>query len=204
MTKETDTEEIILQSARRVFERKGLVGSRMQEIADEAGINKALLHYYYRSKDKLFEAVFRQTIREHFPVLTRIINGDLPLIEKIKALVPAYISVIQQNEFIPAFIMQELNRNPENLIKIIMENEDHPEPLLFFKDVEKAIQAGEIRPIDPAELLVNILALCIFPFLMKPMVSAFNYFPDDVIEQRLDIRKETVVNFILNSIKPVL
>ena len=81
--KDSNTEQIILKAARKVFTHKGFDGARMQEIADEAGINKALLHYYFRSKDKLFEAIFKEVITTFFPRIISVLTSDLSLFEKI-------------------------------------------------------------------------------------------------------------------------
>src|SRR5574339_606892 len=116
--KNTDTsEEKILAAARKVFMEKGMAGARMQDIADEDGINKALLHYYFRSKDKLFETIFAETSSRFIPRMTEILNADTPLFEKINTFCEAYISQIQQNPYMPLFLMNEANKHPDSFLQ---------------------------------------------------------------------------------------
>ncbi|MFK5974290.1 MAG: TetR/AcrR family transcriptional regulator, partial [Flavobacteriaceae bacterium] len=118
MVKDTNTENRILTAAKNVFQRKGMDGSRMQEIANEAGINKAMLHYYYRSKQLLFEAVFKNAFSLLAPQLNAILNDDSSIEEKIKNFTHNYITFILKHPYLPNFIIQELNRNPEFIEKI--------------------------------------------------------------------------------------
>src|SRR5262245_18627739 len=139
MKKDQSTEEKILNAARKVFRKKGMTGARMQEISDEAGINKALLHYYFRSKEKLFERVLHETLEEALPLLGKILNEDIPLFEKIERYVHAHISIISKNEYLPAFVIQELNRDPQKLLKFTKGLENKPNPLIFFQQIEREI-----------------------------------------------------------------
>ena len=107
------TEQKIFDAAHEVFTQKGMDGAKMQEIADRAGINKALLHYYYRTKEKLYEAVVRVIISKALPAIWHVIESDLPLEEKIKRFIETYIGIISRNPFIPLFIISEINKHPE-------------------------------------------------------------------------------------------
>ncbi len=116
------TDQIILEAARKVFQRSGLGGSRMQEIADEAGINKASLHYYYRSKEKLFQTVFRQDFQKFkIPLVSILRDPALTLEERIRSFVGSYIKTLSENPGLPLFIMQELSSNPDRLISLVEE-----------------------------------------------------------------------------------
>ncbi len=103
-TKDTSTESGILNAAKRIFQQKGMDGARMQEIADEAGINKALLHYYYRSKQLLFEAVFKSAFLLLAPQLNKVLNDDSSLFDKIKNFTNNYISFVIKHPYLPNFI----------------------------------------------------------------------------------------------------
>src|SRR5436190_24232698 len=105
---ETNTEELIKNTAREVFMQKGLDGARMQDIADKAGINKALLHYYFRSKDKLFEMIFMEEARKFMPRVATIMLSELTLFEKIEKFVGQYIDTLSQNPLLPIFILNEI------------------------------------------------------------------------------------------------
>ncbi len=117
-TKDINTEYHILEAAKKVFQSKGMDGARMQEIADEAKINKAMLHYYYRSKQLLFEAVFINAFELLAPQLNAILNDDSSIEKKVRNFTSNYISFIIKHPYLPSFIIQELNRNPEFILKL--------------------------------------------------------------------------------------
>ena len=118
MDKIENTEEKILEAAKQVFQIKGLAGARMQEIADVAGINKALLHYYFRTKEKLFTVIFRFALKELQPQVIGILNSDLSLEDKIRAFVEKYLNIIKKNPSLPQFVINQLNQNPDSFDKI--------------------------------------------------------------------------------------
>ena len=106
-----------LSAAREVFLQKGFAGARMQDIADEAGINKALLHYYFRSKEKLFETIFREAFEKLIPHITEVFSSDLPFYDKIRAFTDAYITMAIENPFIPLFVLNAMHSDPEGFQK---------------------------------------------------------------------------------------
>lgn len=199
-TKDTNTEENILNAAKRVFHEKGMDGARMQEIANEAGINKALLHYYYRSKQLLFEAVFKNAFMLLAPQLNKVLNSDDTLNEKIKNFTKNYISFTIKHPYLPNFIINELNRNPEFVQKLISEKH-FPTISKFKQQVEENIENGNIRPIKPEHLFINILALNIFPFIASPLLKGFLSINNENYKQLLEERTTEVSNFIINAIK---
>ena len=111
-SKDQNTEQVILGAAVEIFQSKGFAATRMQEIADKAGINKALLHYYFRNKQLLFEAVFKSALGQLAPEISKIFNADLTISEKVSRFVAHYIPFVSRNRFLPVFIIQELNNNP--------------------------------------------------------------------------------------------
>ena len=115
-TENTETE--ILIAAKEIFQQKGMAGARMQEIADKAKINKALLHYYYRSKQLLFEAVFKSAFSLLAPQLNKVLNDDSDLFEKIRKFTENYVSFVIKHPYLPNFVIQELNKNPEFVQKL--------------------------------------------------------------------------------------
>ncbi|MGZ5302860.1 MAG: TetR/AcrR family transcriptional regulator [Bacteroidia bacterium] len=201
MVKEQNTEKIILDASREIFHTKGMAGARMQEIADKAGINKALLHYYYRSKDKLFEAILVDTIQRFFPTVRALWESDFPLFQKIENFVHGYIDLLKQNSFMPSFILQELNLNPD-FLKTMMEKQIITlNPMKFFQQIEDEVQRGIIVPIAPMQLITNMLALSIFPFMAKPMITGFLHMHNDDFNMLMEMRKKDVTEFIINSIR---
>ena len=198
--KEETTEQQILDAAKNVFQSKGMDGARMQEIADEAGINKAMLHYYYRSKQLLFEAVFKQVFSLLAPQLNAILNDDSSIEDKIRNFTSNYTSFMMKHPYLPHFIIQELKRNDDFILKL-KENTGFPTLEKFKVKVESEISKGVLKPINADQLFVNIIALNIFPFLGKPLIKAITDKDEKDYKEFVESRKTEVANFIINSIK---
>jgi AcrR family transcriptional regulator len=194
------TEQQIMEAAKAVFQAKGMAGARMQEIADQAGINKAMLHYYYRSKEILFEAVFKSAFSLLAPQLNAILNDDSSIEDKIKNFTFNYISFMMKHPYLPNFIIQELNRNEDFILKL-KENTGFPTLEKFKLKVDEEIKRGNLNPIKADHLFVNIIALSIFPFLGKPLIKALTEKDDLAFNEFIESRKTEVANFIINSIK---
>jgi len=182
------------------FIEKGRAGARMQQIADNAGINKSLLHYYYRSKDKLFEMVFITAFKFVIPKISNIVNGDYTLEEKITKFVSEYISFIDKRPNIPVFIMHELGSGGQRLRTVIDTfNIDFSGLESQLKD---EIEKGNIRPIKVEELVINTISLCIFPIVAKPIITSLIFSGnDEEYKNMMELRKTQVSEFIINSIK---
>jgi len=197
--KKDNTEQKILDAAQNVFMKKGMDGSRMQEIADEAGINKALLHYYFRTKQKLFEAIFKQLIKKAFPSIKELIFSTIPIEEKIGIFVDKYLDLLIKNPYLPMFILKEINRDPQFLASVIKGQGANPDEVL--KVFEKEMEKGTIRRMDPRHLFINILGLSIFPVAARPLMTEI-FFDGNKGDYKkfLRERKDTVKEFILNSI----
>jgi len=197
--KKDSTEEKILEAAKNVFIAKGMDGARMQEIADEAGINKALLHYYFRSKERLFEAIFGEIIKYAFPKITSIINSDEPIVNKIGQIVDAYIALLIKHPFIPAFILKEINRDPSGLFKLIAKYGIKTN-YVWDKLVE-AMDRGEIVRMDPRHLVVNIVSMCVFPFAARPVLNYLIFREDkEALELFYTERAAVIKQFVINAI----
>lgn len=193
------TEKKILDAAKKVFIRKGMYGARMQEIADEAGINKALLHYYFRSKNKLFEAIFQETFREFVPRAFSILKAEMPFEEKIEKFVSNYIDVVSENPFMPIFIINEINQKPERLSDIA--NMMSAIKAEISTDLNEKVESGEYRAIDPVQLFSSLISMTVFPFLAKPIIQgAFSYSDEEFAHFLLE-RKKLIPDMILNYLK---
>jgi AcrR family transcriptional regulator len=197
---EKKTEEKIIEAAEKVFIEKGLAGARMQEIADEAGINKALLHYYYRSKDKLFEMVFKLAFKAMAPNLMKAFIGSENLFVKIERFIHTYLGIIEKNPHLPGFILNELSINPQRLeATLSLMNLDF-QPI--YEGIEAEVEKKTIRAIEPKELIINILALCIFPIIAKPMAKGILYKgSEQEYQNMLKKRGDEVTQFVFSAIK---
>lgn len=205
MEESLSTEQKILQAASQVFIQKGYDGTRMSDIATAAGINKALLHYYFRSKENLFEKIFFQYSNKIIPNLDALIeNTALNVFEKIEKFVTIYIDFLIENPNIPIFIFSEIHKNPAILINRIrdpqspikMPNIHH----LVWQFAEEAAK-GKIKMINPFHLLVNIVSMCIFPFIGRPMMQTVLNMTDDDFKGFMQSRKQEITRFIIDAIK---
>ncbi len=197
---ELSTEKVILEAAKKVFLDKGFDGARMQQIADEAGINKALLHYYFRSKDKLFDAIFEGAFMQFLPNISQVMVSDIPFAEKIRAIVGHYIDMLLENPYLPVFVIRELQRTPEKIIALIKKTGINPESANQM--VQKEVADGKIIPISFTHLIVNLIGLCIFPFIGRPIIEGFMFNSDkDAYHKFIMERKTLVADFIINALQ---
>lgn len=202
MVKDKCTEQQIFDAARKVFLKKGLDGARMQEIADEAGINKALLHYYFRSKEKLFEGIFNEAFGKISQGIQELVHVEMSVLEKLEGLVNIYIDTLSENRYLPIFVLGEMQHHPEKFEKIISTHiVEHLKK--FLVQVEDEIKSGKIKPVNPAHLLVNVLSMVIFPFAAYPLVSII-YSKQMNVDggQFFRERKKELYEFIENALDP--
>ena len=200
-TRDQSTEEKILSAARKVFLNKGMDGARMQDIADEAGINKAMLHYYFRSKEKLFETIFNQVAAEFLPAIFEILQSEKPLFQKIDLFCSAYIQQEIKTPYVPMFIINEINRDPKALLKRIFKTKQPPFQKVI-NQVNEEIKKGTIKPVEPIQLLLNTVSLCVFPFLARPMIQTITGMDLKKFNQMMNERSKTVSKMIIDSLQP--
>jgi len=198
---DVSTEEKILTAAREVFFQKGFSGARMQDIADEAGINKALLHYYFRSKEKLFETIFREAFEKLIPQIVIAFSSELLFFDKIRAFCQAYVTMAVDNPFIPIFILNEMHTNPEGFQKTFGDIPRKVPHTLLKTVIKKAVDDGLIKPIDPSQLIMNMLSLCMFPTISRPMFQLVMNMSDAQFKKMNELRKTEVADFIIQAIK---
>lgn len=195
------TEKLILEAAKRVFHERGLAGARMQQIADEAGINKALLHYYFRNKEQLFKAVFTDAFARLIPQINEIFDSDEPLFDKIRSFADRYTAILMENHYLPGFIIQELNSNP-NFAAEYLTPERKPNPQKLFSQIRQEVEAGRIRPVEPQQFVISLLGLCLFPFIAAEMIRHVTGMSKEQYMLFLAERKKHIPEFVINAIKP--
>lgn len=192
-------EEKIRHAARSVFQSKGLHGARMQDIADKAGINKALLHYYFRSKEQLFEAVFREAFQQLFSNF-EIISSNLPFAEKIEKFVQGYIDILLLHPFLPGFVIHEINQDPARFEQVFLP----AGATAKFKNV-LSIMGTELKKngyagVDARQFMVNIISLCIFPFVAKPMICKIMGIKEQEFKKFIANRKKLIPSLVIQSL----
>lgn len=199
MDKSQNTEDKIVEAAKVVFIQKGMDGARMQEIATEAGINKALLHYYFRTKAKLFEKIFSLVFKDIFEVLEMAVMKELSFEQFLEQFITEYIGLLKKKPYIPQFVIHEINRNPERIIEHMKNTRFDKQEL--FNLIEQAAEEKLIRPIPPVHLITNILSLCVFPFVAKPIITGFALDGDkEKYKTYINERPEQVVAFVKQAI----
>jgi AcrR family transcriptional regulator len=148
-----DTERRILDAARVVFVRRGTAGARMQEIAEEAGVNQALLHYYFRTKERLAATVFREAAARLLPAALGVFSSDMPLEEKVERFVHIYIDTVRETPFIPGYMLSELHHHPERLTAMLDAAGVKPAPIAdamrkkLSLQIEERVRQKKMRPI---------------------------------------------------------
>jgi TetR/AcrR family transcriptional regulator len=199
--KDLNAEENILAAAKKVFVRKGMSGARMQDIADEAGINKALVHYYFRNKEKLFEVIFRDAAQQLFPRINIIFDAELPLFEKLERFAEEYITVIIENPYLPLFVLNEINQDPHRFLQKMWSGKTRPNPTKFLEQIEREVKRGTIKRISPIQLLMNLLSMCVFPFVAQPMFQVNLGIDEMQFRAIMEQRKKEIPRFIIDSIR---
>ena len=197
------TEEKIFKAATAVFEEKGFAAARMQEIADKAGINKALLHYYFHSKDQLFKAVFQPLMKKMFEKILSVFMMEISFEEKIRLYYNEHINIISKTPRLPLFLMNEISHNP-GLVKGITETLRYNQVSdIIFKMHSKELEEYGITRNDLPQLIISIVSLAIFPFAARDVImiimsqigehKSFNAFMRD--------RKEFAADFVITALK---
>lgn len=167
---DASTEEKIMEAAKAVFMKYGLYGARMQDIADTAGINKALLHYYFRNKEKLFDKVFDNALERFFRQMD-VFDNDMPLKQRIFMYVDNMIDFYAEYPQMSMFILKEMGNNPEMCRQKIMAAKKNKQ-IRFISLIEEAIKKGEIgKNFDTTMFMINLQSLCSYPFLASPMLK---------------------------------
>ena len=201
MAKDKVTEEKIFEAARKVFQQRGFSGARMQEIADEAGINKSMLHYYFRSKDKLFHEVFQVGVKNVLPSLIAIIEKELSLFEKTQEVAAYYTNMLRENPDLPMFVLYEMHQHPERFKEFIGSIQPII-PQTFLNQVHQAVENGELRPITPQNFLINLLSWCMFPVIAKNMISSVLGLDENQYRNLVDERELLIPDMLFNGLLP--
>ena len=194
------TEEKIFEAATIVFEEEGLSGARMQSIADRAGINKALLHYYFRTKDHLFEAVFTKLAKKMFMKFNPMFENNLSMEEKIRFFFKEHISFMQQNPKLPGFILNEINHNPQRIQKLIKNIEFKNLWLKIMEQHKDELYKYNITEETLPQIMTTIASLSVFPFAAKGILEVIFENMGVDFDKFIELRKNFAADFIIKAI----
>ncbi len=181
----------IKEAARKVFTQKGYAATRTRDIAEEAGMNLALLNYYYRSKEKLFELVMLESIKEFFLGLTGILNDpDTDLGEKLELLADSYISMLIREPNFPLFMLSELQAHPDKLIELTG-TKDFMNKSVFFQQMAAHLKKNKMN-FSPMHVVMNMIGITVFPFIGKPMIKLMSGMKDKEFLQLMEERRKLI------------
>lgn len=202
MEADYNTEQKIKEAAREIFVQKGFAGARMQDIADKAGINKALLHYYFRNKEKLFEVIFEESIAQVIPQINQILRSEEPVTQKIEAIASTYITNLLKHPHLPLFIMHEVSQNPERFADKLTKITELPDVMLLVKQMQAEVAQGKLKPVDPIHLIGHLISLCVFPFMARPLLRTFRIADEKEFKKLMEERKKEIPLLINSYLKP--
>ncbi len=186
------TEEKIKEAARKLFTQKGFAAVRTRDIAEEAGINLALLNYYFRSKQKLFDIIMLENFRKFLQIiLGKVLDEKLSFEEKIENIVEVYIDMLTANPDLPLFVLNELRGNPAKIAEEL-NSEASPMRALFFKQIKEGSPDGKIAGMEPLHFVANLVGLTVFPFVGKPMLQRVTGVNDEDFAKFMQERKKLV------------
>jgi len=194
------TEEKIFEAATDVFVDKGMDGARMQDIANHAGINKALLHYYYRTKDQLFNAVFEMIAKKMFKKFAPVFDENLSLEEKIRFFFKEHISFLQENPRLPGFLLNEVNRNPARIKKLLKNVDFDSIWFKIYNQHKEELKKYNITQAALPQLMISIAAISVFPFAAKGILEGILEKLDIDFDEYMEERKEFAAEFVINAI----
>ena len=195
-TKDISTEERIKVAARKVFHQKGFAGTRTRDIAEEAGINHAMLNYYFRSKEKLFGIVMMETMAQFFKGVNLMLNDEkTSLDEKIDLIVSNYVDLLLKEPELPTFILNEVRPNPQAFVEQnpIKEALTHS---VLTRQYAEAVARGEITEPNLMQAILNVIGLVIFPFIAKPILTSIVNIPEEQYKALMLQRKTLIPQWI--------
>ncbi|PKN78745.1 MAG: hypothetical protein CVU48_07450 [Candidatus Cloacimonetes bacterium HGW-Cloacimonetes-1] len=198
MKQDTETKLNIIQAASKVFIERGMDGARMQDIADLAGINKALLHYYYNSKEELYRLVATREIKQAFAELLAVIPEEQDFRDWIRSFIHNYLQVITKNPQVTRFMLWEISQGGNGISAIIREfiNRKDSGRMSVFETIRKAMSGPGVRQVDPIHFFMSLIGMCVYPFLARPILE--NVMGIDMgTEEFVREREEAVYEMVL-------
>jgi TetR/AcrR family transcriptional regulator len=198
--KTQQTEDLIKETAKRLFFQKGHIHATTQEIADEAGVNRALIHYYFRSRDLLFEKVLHETLGAMRQKIDEIFSSEKSLYNKISHFIEIFIDQNIDYPYLETFLVTEMAKNPDT-IRHMRPNDERKDDLKRKVEQQLAdeINAGTVAPISIEHFMINLMALCNYPLIAKPMVQDFFHFDEAAYKKFLLERRNIVLQTLFQK-----
>lgn len=196
----SDQKQKILQASLNEFSQNGIAGARLQSIANDVGITKAMIHYYFDSKENLFREVFREAYGTVMQDLLNILETDEPIFIKIEQFVNNAIERFHSDPALVDFITGALNKYPESTVALMHELMDY-DPSVFEQQLQEAASNYEIASVDGTHVVLNMLSLCMFPYGARIFMSELLHMENekayrDLLSQRKGIITDTIINWL--------
>jgi AcrR family transcriptional regulator len=198
---EAQTEKLIKDKAKILFFKKGFLNATTQEIANEAGVNRALIHYYFRSREQMLETLLDETLREKKDRVRNILSSDLSFREKIADYIDAVVDYGLEYPYLDNFIVSEMARRPEK-VKIFCAKDPFRSSDLIRSQLEREVKKGKLRPVSAEHFMVNLISLCNYPLLAKSVIQTVHGMSDAAYRKFLVERKRIIYHTIFNEEKP--
>jgi TetR/AcrR family transcriptional regulator len=200
----SDTERDIFDAALEVFAREGRHGARMQAIADTAGINKAMLHYYFRDKESLYEEVFAFTMRRFMASFGASLKEAPTFEETLRVFIDGYVDFVRSNEAAMRLMINENLAGGTLLGEHLREAKRSGEapPKILVDTITEAADTGEIRPVDPHQTVLSVISTCLFFFVAQPTVQIMHPAAEDDWDAFVEDRKEHLFDLIYHGLAP--
>lgn len=194
-TKDTDTEQLIKDTAKRVFFGEGRFNATTQEIADAAGVNRTLINYYFRSRDNLFNVVFEDAQKKEQERTQMIVGSELPMKEKLSAWLDMFFEQSRQYPYLEIYIVTQINqgncyKDPEYVNNLLGR---------FYAEVEKEMEVGNITKMPPQQFIINLISLASFPVSMRPLIEQSMGYTKEGYDKMLEERKQIILNILFNN-----
>ena len=200
---EVQTENLIKQKAKILFFQKGFLTATTQEIADEAGVNRALIHYYFRSREQLLDLLLEETLTEKKDKVRKILLSALPFREKIGNFIDTIVDYGLTYPYLDNFIISETARRPDK-VEVFCSKDRVNSSDLIREQLEEEIANGKIAPISAEHFMINLSALCNYPLLAKAVLQAIHGMTDAAYHKFLLDRKQIIYRTIFNEEMPEL
>ena len=200
---EAQTEKLIKEKAKILFFQKGFLNATTQEIADEAGVNRALIHYYFRSRELMLEALLDETLQEKRDRVRSVLTSDLPFREKIANYIDTIVDYGLKYPYLDNFIISETARRPEK-VKLFCAKDRFRSSDLIREALEHEIKKGKIAPISAEHFMVNLISLCNYPLLAKSVIQTIHGLTDTAYRKFLLERKHIIFRTIFDEDMPEL
>jgi len=192
----TDTEQLIKETAKKVFFVDGNIHATTQDIADAAGINRASIHYYYRSRKQLFDKVFQEAVVEMGSKLESIASASLPIKEKTEDFIDFFMEKSMQHPYLELFIITEHNADPTLPLKIISKD-GHEDRMKYLEiEITREVKAGNMKAIKPEHFIVTLMSLCSFPFLGKSIIENIFQLDSAAYAKFIKERKKVIMQLL--------